>query len=69
MGGHVLRALYAQSTQSPDVLASLRKAASCTTALMLWVKSFVTVGYLSFGHIEKEYVFCDLSVREKDWRG
>ncbi len=28
----------------------------------------VTVGYLSFGPIEK-IVFCDLSVREKDWRG
>ena len=28
-----------------------------------------TVGYLSFGPIEKMYnVFCDLSVREKDWR-
>jgi hypothetical protein len=25
-------------------------------------------GYLSFGPIEKHYVFCDLSVREKDWR-
>ncbi len=28
----------------------------------------VTVGYLSFGPIEKQYVFCDVSVREKDWR-
>ncbi len=28
----------------------------------------VTVGYLSFGPIENIYVFCDLSVREKDWR-
>ena len=29
-----------------------------------------TVGYLSFGPIEKykKNVFCDLSVREKDWR-
>ncbi len=27
-------------------------------------------GYLSFGAIDnKYYVFCDLSVREKDWRG
>ncbi len=27
-----------------------------------------TVEYLSSGPIEKYYVFCDLSVREKDWR-
>jgi hypothetical protein len=26
-----------------------------------------TLGNLSFGSIEKYYVFCDLSVREKDW--
>ena len=26
-----------------------------------------TVGYLSFGPIEKYIMFCDLSVREKDW--
>ena len=25
--------------------------------------------YLSFGPIEKIFMFCDLSVREKDWRG
>ena len=28
-----------------------------------------TVGYLSFGLIKKYYGFCDLSVRDKDWRG
>ncbi len=28
-----------------------------------------TAGYLSFGPIvKKDYVFCDVSVREKDWR-
>ncbi len=32
---------------------------------MVWC----TVGYLSFGPIEKILCFCDLSVREKDWRG
>ncbi len=28
----------------------------------------VTAGYLSFGPIEKYCVFCELSVREEDWR-
>ena len=37
------------------------------------VDRFGTAGYLRFGPIEKYimkkyYVFCDLSVREKDWR-
>ncbi len=27
-----------------------------------------TMGYLRFGPIEEYYVFCDLSVRKKDWR-
>ncbi len=27
-----------------------------------------TVGYLSFGPIEKILLFCDLCVREKNWR-
>jgi hypothetical protein len=29
----------------------------------------VPAGYLRFGPIEIFYVLCDLSVREKDWRG
>ena len=32
-------------------------------------KQYRRVPYLSFGPIDKAYyVFCDLSVREKDWR-
>ena len=41
----------------------------CACVCVCFMNQDSTVGYLSFGPIEKNiYVFCDLSVREKDWR-
>jgi hypothetical protein len=39
-----------------------------TSITQRWKTYNGTVGYLSFGPIEKILCFCDLSVREKDWR-
>ncbi len=54
----------------------LRAACPCTRAHACIVRCFPAAlaracapgGYLSFGPIEKILCFCDLSVREKDWR-
>ncbi len=53
-----------------DVPASASPQVRCGAGCSRPRCACATAGYLSFGPIEKAYYdFCDLSVREKDWRG
>ncbi len=60
--------LWARSLSSLRAQWQLHDTVSVSAATPSQCLRLLTVGYLSFGPIEKNYIFCDLSVREKDWR-